>query len=56
MLAATAASQAAIYLATGSVALLADLVHNFRDALTAVPLGVAFVLRSARAERYAASQ
>jgi divalent metal cation (Fe/Co/Zn/Cd) transporter len=51
VLAATAASQAAIYLATGSVALLADLVHNFGDALTAVPLGVAFLLRSARAER-----
>ena len=38
VLAVTAASQAAIYLATGSVALLADLVHNFGDALTAVPL------------------
>ena len=49
----TAAIQAAIYLATGSVALLADLIHNFGDALTAVPLGTAFVLRSARAERYA---
>jgi cation diffusion facilitator family transporter len=53
VLAATAAIQAAIYVATGSVALLADLVHNFGDALTAVPLGAAFLLRSSRAERYA---
>jgi cation diffusion facilitator family transporter len=49
----TAAVQAAVYVTTGSVALLADLIHNFGDALTAVPLGAAFVLRSARAERYA---
>jgi divalent metal cation (Fe/Co/Zn/Cd) transporter len=49
----TAAIQVVIYLATGSVALLADLIHNFGDALTAVPLGTAFLLRSARAERYA---
>jgi cation diffusion facilitator family transporter len=53
VLAATAAIQAVIYVATGSVALLADLIHNFGDALTAVPLGAAFLLRSARAERYA---
>ncbi len=53
MLGATAAIQAVIYVATGSVALLADLIHNFGDALTAVPLGTAFLLRSARAERYA---
>jgi cation diffusion facilitator family transporter len=53
ILAATAAVQAGIYVATGSVALLADLIHNFGDALTAVPLGAAFLLRSARAERYA---
>jgi cation diffusion facilitator family transporter len=52
-LAGTAAIQAAIYVATGSVALLADLIHNFGDALTAVPLAAAFLLRSARAERYA---
>jgi cation diffusion facilitator family transporter len=52
VLGATAAIQAAIYVATGSVALLADLIHNFGDALTAVPLGTAFLLRSARAERY----
>jgi cation diffusion facilitator family transporter len=53
VLGATAAVQAAIYLATGSVALLADLIHNFGDALTALPLGAAFLLRSERAERYA---
>jgi cation diffusion facilitator family transporter len=35
------------------VALLADLVHNVGDALTAVPLGIAFFLRSARAEKLA---
>jgi cation diffusion facilitator family transporter len=52
VLGATAISQAAIYVATGSVALLADLIHNFGDALTAVPLGAAFLLRSPRAERY----
>jgi cation diffusion facilitator family transporter len=51
VLAVTAAVQAAIYVASGSVALLADLVHNAGDALTAVPLGVAFLLRSPRAER-----
>jgi cation diffusion facilitator family transporter len=53
VLATTAAIQAAIYVATASVALLADLIHNFGDALTAVPLGTAFLLRSLRAERYA---
>ena len=53
VLGATAAIQSAIYVATGSVALLADLIHNFGDALTAVPLGAAFLLRSPRAERYA---
>jgi cation diffusion facilitator family transporter len=49
----TALIQAAIYVATGSVALLADLIHNAGDALTAVPLGAAFLLRSQRAERAA---
>jgi cation diffusion facilitator family transporter len=49
----TAAVQAAILAATGSVALLADLIHNAGDALTAVPLGIAFWMRSARAERLA---
>jgi cation diffusion facilitator family transporter len=49
----TAIIQGAIYLATGSVALLADLIHNAGDALTAIPLGAAFLLRSQRAERWA---
>ena len=53
VLGATAVIQAAVYVATGSVALLADLIHNFGDALTAVPLGAAFLLRSTGAERYA---
>jgi cation diffusion facilitator family transporter len=47
----TALIQAAIYVATDSVALLADLIHNAGDALTAVPLAAAFLLRSQRAER-----
>lgn len=51
LLAFTAFIQAAIYIATGSIALLADLIHNFGDALTAIPLGAAFLLRSDRAER-----
>jgi cation diffusion facilitator family transporter len=53
VLLATALVQLGIYVATGSVALLADLIHNFGDALTAVPLGIAFVLRSPVAERRA---
>jgi cation diffusion facilitator family transporter len=48
-----AIAQAVIFLLSGSVALLADLIHNFGDALTAVPLGIAFVMRSERAERTA---
>jgi cation diffusion facilitator family transporter len=53
VLGATALAQFAIYLGTGSVALLADLVHNAGDALTAIPVGIAFLLRSRRAERWA---
>jgi cation diffusion facilitator family transporter len=49
----TAAAQTAIFLASGSIALLADLIHNFGDASTAIPLGIAFALRSERAERAA---
>ena len=48
-----AALQTLIFVLSGSVALLADLIHNFGDALTAVPLGAAFLLRSERAERTA---
>ena len=46
----TALAQAVIFVASGSVALLADLIHNAGDALTAIPLGIAFALRS-RARR-----
>jgi cation diffusion facilitator family transporter len=53
VLGATALAQAAVFVASGSVALLADLIHNFGDAATAVPLAIAFALRSARAERWA---
>jgi cation diffusion facilitator family transporter len=49
----TAIAQTAVFAVTGSVALLADLIHNTGDALTAVPLGIAFAVRSARAERIA---
>ena len=48
-----AVAQALVFALSGSVALLADLVHNAGDALTAIPLGVAFVLRSEAAERTA---
>ncbi|MGJ3192268.1 cation diffusion facilitator family transporter [Paenarthrobacter sp. FR1] len=40
----TALFQLVIVLISGSVALLADTVHNFSDALTAVPLWIAFIL------------
>jgi cation diffusion facilitator family transporter len=53
VLGATAAVQAVIFVLTGSVALLADLIHNAGDALTAIPVGAAFLLRSQRAERWA---
>jgi len=49
----TALAQAFVYSRTLSVALLADLIHNFGDALTAIPLGLAFFFRSARGERLA---
>lgn len=43
--------QIGVFFTTNSVALLADLIHNFGDALTAVPLGIAFFLRSGRGEK-----
>ncbi len=46
-------AQVLIFIASGSVALLADLIHNFGDALTAIPLGIAFLLRSFRGEKLA---
>jgi cation diffusion facilitator family transporter len=53
VLGATAVAQALIFVLSNSVALLADLIHNAGDALTAVPVGAAFLLRSNRVERWA---
>lgn len=53
VLGATAAMQLGIVVVSGSVALFADTVHNLSDALTAVPLWIAFVLsRRAASRRY----
>ena len=49
----TALAQTAVFVASGSIALLADLIHNFGDAGTAFPLAIAFALRSAGVERWA---
>jgi divalent metal cation (Fe/Co/Zn/Cd) transporter len=43
VLAGTAAVQAVVVAVSGSVALLGDTLHNAADALTAVPLGIAFI-------------
>ncbi len=51
VLGATAAAQAVVVVLSGSVALLGDTVHNAADALTAVPLGIAFVLGRRAATR-----
>ncbi|MEW2286912.1 cation diffusion facilitator family transporter [Streptomyces sp. NPDC047841] len=51
VLGATALAQAAVVAVSGSVALLGDTVHNAADALTAVPLGIAFVLGRRAANR-----
>ncbi|MDQ1571290.1 MAG: hypothetical protein QOF79_1964, partial [Actinomycetota bacterium] len=49
----TTVLQLVIFLVSGSVALLADTIHNFSDALTAIPLWVAFVLgRRVATRRY----
>jgi cation diffusion facilitator family transporter len=49
----TAVLQMVVVLASGSVALLADTIHNASDALTAVPLWIAFALsRRAASRRY----
>jgi cation diffusion facilitator family transporter len=53
VLGATAAAQIVVFILSGSIALLADLIHNVGDALTAVPLGAAFLMRSFKAEKYA---
>jgi cation diffusion facilitator family transporter len=53
LLGATAAVQAVVVVLSGSVALLGDTLHNLADALTAVPLGIAFLLgRRAATRRY----
>ncbi|NUT71631.1 cation diffusion facilitator family transporter [Pseudarthrobacter sp. C4D7] len=53
VLLATTVLQFLVVLSSGSVALLADTIHNFSDALTAVPLWVAFILgRRAANRRY----
>lgn len=44
VLAITAALQLAVVFVSGSVALLADTIHNFSDAATAIPLWIAFRL------------
>src|SRR5215204_4140365 len=44
ILAITAALQVVVVAISGSVALLADTIHNFADAATAIPLWIAFVL------------
>jgi cation diffusion facilitator family transporter len=49
----TAGLQILVFVLSGSIALLADLIHNAGDALTAVPLGAAFLMRSFKAEKYA---
>ncbi|WP_419992512.1 cation diffusion facilitator family transporter [Streptomyces boninensis] len=51
VLGATAVAQAVVVVLSGSVALLGDTVHNAADALTAVPLGIAFVLGRRAATR-----
>ncbi len=49
----TAAFQVVILVVSGSIALAADTIHNFSDALTAIPLWIAFVLgRRAATRRY----
>jgi cation diffusion facilitator family transporter len=51
VLMATAVAQVLLVLVTGSVALLADTVHNFSDALTSVPLWIAFILARRQANK-----
>ncbi|PRC46027.1 hypothetical protein C6A85_92185, partial [Mycobacterium sp. ITM-2017-0098] len=51
VLGATALAQIVIVLISGSVALLADTIHNFSDALTAIPLWIAFAVGTKAATR-----
>jgi len=48
---ATAVFQVFVVAFSGSVALLADTIHNFADAATAIPLGIAFLLARKRPSR-----
>jgi cation diffusion facilitator family transporter len=47
----TAIAQIVVVFVSGSVALAADTIHNFSDALTAVPLWIAFALGAKAATR-----
>ena len=49
----TALVQLAVFVVSDSVALLTDVIHNGGDALTAIPLGIAFLMRTRRGERWA---
>jgi cation diffusion facilitator family transporter len=51
VLGATAGFQAVVVVFSGSVALLSDTLHNLADALTAIPVGIAFVLGRRAATR-----
>jgi cation diffusion facilitator family transporter len=51
VLGATAIAQIVIVVMSGSIALAADTIHNFSDALTAVPLWIAFSLSTKAATR-----
>src|SRR3954454_13768219 len=53
VLALTAGAQLLVYIASGSIALLGDVIHNAADPAPAIPLGISFLLRSPRAERIA---
>jgi cation diffusion facilitator family transporter len=53
VLLAAAVVQLIVFLLSGSVALLTDVIHNGGDALTAIPLGIAFLLQSKRGEQWA---
>src|SRR5213596_857077 len=49
----TAAIQLAVVIVSNSIGLLADTIHNFGDAATAIPLAVAFLFaRKAPSERF----
>ncbi len=49
----TAAIQVVVVVLSGSVGLLADTIHNFADAATAIPLGIAFwLVRRGRSRRF----